>query len=166
MHDGKAEADQHQRWASHKFDLFTGMSADPRLDARAFEVGFCIVQHVNARRGTAILSDDTISDKTGIPKRWVLRARSLLRETGWLRWERTRTANVYQVLSGPLNAVLDHQEMLKEERRERLSKKRERRPSRNATGGTSECLRNATGGTSRNATGGRTRNATGGEHTP
>jgi hypothetical protein len=119
----QAKADQ-QTWASYKFDVLTGMSADPRLDARAFEVGFCILQHVNAKTGKAMLSDDTIADKTGIPKRWVLRARNLLWETRWLRWERTRTANVYQVLSDPLNAVLDHQEILKDERRERQSKTR------------------------------------------
>jgi hypothetical protein len=119
--NGSAEAGS---WASHKFDLLTGLSADPRLDARAFEVGFCIVQHVNAKRGTAMVSDDTIADKTGIPKRWVLRARNSLRESGWIKWERTRTANIYQVLSGRLNAVLDHQEMLREKRSERQSKTR------------------------------------------
>jgi hypothetical protein len=82
--DRTAEADQRRSFTGDKLDWMTALSADPRLDARAFEVGFCIAQHVNAQSGRAILSDDTISDKTGIPKRWVLRARQSLRDAGWI----------------------------------------------------------------------------------
>jgi hypothetical protein len=71
-----ADAKAAQRsFTGDKLDWMTALSADPFMDARAFEVGFCIAQHVNAKNGIAILSDDTISDKTGIPKRWVLRVR-------------------------------------------------------------------------------------------
>jgi hypothetical protein len=102
----------------------SAVSADPRLDARAFEVAFCIAQCVNSQTGIAILSDDTISDKTGIPKRWVARARANLRECKWIDWQRTKTANVYWTRGDPLNAVTDHQIMLKDGREERRKKRK------------------------------------------
>jgi len=119
-----AESDQRRTFTGDKLDWMTALSADPRLDARAFEVGFCIAQHVNSKSGRAIVSDDTISDKTGIPKRWVLRARKNLKEAGWINWRRTRTANVYWTLGGRINAVTDHQIFLKEARTERQNKTR------------------------------------------
>ncbi|WP_316195364.1 MULTISPECIES: hypothetical protein [unclassified Bradyrhizobium] len=116
-----AEADQ-RTYTGAKLDWMTALSADPGLDARAFEVGFCIVQHVNARTGCAMLSDDTISDKTCIPKRWVLRARGSLRDAGWIDWRRTKSANIYWTLGDRINAVTDHQTILKEKRTERQTK--------------------------------------------
>jgi hypothetical protein len=121
-----AEADQ-RTFTSAKLDWMTALSADPRLDARAFEVGFCIAQHVNAESGRAIVSDDTISDKTGIPKRWVLRARVSLKEARWIDWQRTRSANIYWTLADSISAVTDHQIILKEMRTERQSKARKAR---------------------------------------
>jgi len=56
-----------------KLDWLTALSADPRIDARAFEVGFCIMQHVNKRTRTAFVSTETIGEKTNIPKRWIAR---------------------------------------------------------------------------------------------
>jgi hypothetical protein len=73
------------------------------------------------------VSDDTISDKTSIPKRWVLRAHQSLRDTGWIDWRRTKTANVYRTLGDRINAVTDHQIILKEKRTERKSKSRKAR---------------------------------------
>jgi hypothetical protein len=119
-----AESDQRRRFTGDKLDWMTALSADPRLDARAFEVGFCIAQHVNSKSGRAIVSDETISDKTGIPKRWVLRARKALKEAGWINWRRTRTANVYWTLGDRINAVTDHQIFLKDARTERQNKTR------------------------------------------
>jgi hypothetical protein len=120
--DLAAKADQRRSFTGEKLDWMTALSADPRLDARAFEVGFCIAQHVNAETGLAILSDDTISDKTGIPKRWVLRARKSLKDAGWIDWQRTKTANIYWTLGHRINAVTDHQIILREKRAERQTK--------------------------------------------
>lgn len=110
-----------------KLDWMTALSADPRLDARAFEVGFCIAQHINAQSGITILSDDTICDETNIPKRWVLRARQSLKHIGWIDWRRTKTANIYWTLGSQIEAVNDHQKILKEKRIERQSKARKAR---------------------------------------
>jgi hypothetical protein len=121
------DVEQRRSFTGEKLDWMTSLSPDPRLDARAFEVGFCIAQHVNAQSGRAIVSDDTISDKTGIPKRWVLRARISLRDAGWIDWRRTKSANIYWTLGDRINAVTDHQIILKEKRTERQSKARKAR---------------------------------------
>jgi hypothetical protein len=123
MTEEAAKAKQ-RLFTGDKLDWLTALSADPRLDARAFEVGFCIAQHVNKETGLTILSDDTIADKTGIPRRWVQRSRDLLRATGWIDWNRTRTANVYWTRGEQLNAVTDHQILLKDARDERRQKQR------------------------------------------
>ncbi|WP_027514631.1 hypothetical protein [Bradyrhizobium sp. WSM1417] len=115
---------QLRSFTGDKLDWLSALSADPRLDARAFEVGFQIAQHLNAQNGVAILSDDTISDKTGIPKRWVLRARNALRSCGWIDWRRTKTANVYWTRGEQINQVIDHQILLKELRQERRLKRK------------------------------------------
>jgi hypothetical protein len=73
------------------------------------------------------VSDDTISDKTNIPKRWVLRARQSLRDAGWINWRRTKTANIYRTLGHRINAVTDHQIILREKRTERQTKARQAR---------------------------------------
>ena len=117
-----------------KLDWLTALSADPRIDARAFEVGFCIMQHVNKRTRTAFVSTETISEKTGIPVRYVERARATLRKAGWMTWRRTGTANVYSPLDGPMNAILDQQTLLKDQRDERRKQHPVRR-FRSATGG-------------------------------
>jgi hypothetical protein len=120
---------QEQRsFTSAKLDWLTALSADPRLDARAFEVGFCIVQHMNANSERSIVSDDAISDKTGIPKRWVLRARQSLKEAGWIDWQRTGMANVYSILRGRIDAVTERQLVLKEMRTNKRKARKSMRP--------------------------------------
>jgi hypothetical protein len=116
------EKEQRRSFTGNKLDWLTALSADPRLNARAFEVGFQIAQHVNLQSGLAILSDDTISDKTSIPRRWVARARNDLRECGWIEWQRTKTANIYWTRGEQLNAVMDHQILLKDGREARKKK--------------------------------------------
>ena len=119
MNSGTGAADERRTFTSEKLDWLVALSGDPRLDARSVEVGFCIVQHVNAKSGLAILSDDTIRDKTGIPKRWVQRARKKLREADWINWRRTRSANVYWTLPTRVNIVTDYLLILREQRKER-----------------------------------------------
>jgi hypothetical protein len=108
-----------QSFTGSKLDWMNAVSADPKLDARAFEVAFCIAQHVNQDTGQAFLSDHTICDKTGIPKRWVLRARKSLRDAGWINWKRTKTANVYWTLGERIDAISEHQLVLKAAREDR-----------------------------------------------
>jgi hypothetical protein len=124
MTEKKPDKAQQRSFTGDKLDWMAGVSADPRLDARAFEVAFCIAQHINQQSGLARLSDETIADKTGIPKRWIARARAALREAGWIDWRRTGDANIYWTKGEPLNAVLDHQAMLKDGRDEKRKKRK------------------------------------------
>src|SRR5258708_2903533 len=112
------EAAKQRSFTGDKLDWMAALSADSRVDARAFEVGFQIAQHINAKKGVAFVSDETISDKTGIPQRWVQRARATLRDAGWIDWKRTQSANVYWTLGDNINAVTDHQVMLRDARNE------------------------------------------------
>ena len=104
---------------SEKFDWLDAVVADHGIDARAKVVAYCIVQHINWKTGIAFVSDRTITDKTGIPKRWVQRARNDLRAAGWITWKRTGTANVYSIFTEPMAAIADHQRTLKEAREDR-----------------------------------------------
>lgn len=113
---------QQRSFTGDKLDWMTALSADPRLNARAFEIGFQIAQHVNKATGLAILSDDTLADKSSIPKRWVARARTDLREAGWIDWKRTKTANIYWTKGEHMDAITDHQIMLSDARKERRKK--------------------------------------------
>lgn len=127
MSKADTSAKQQRSFTGDKLDWMVSLSADPRLDARAFEVGFQIAQHVNKTSGIAILSDDTISDKTNIPKRWVARARTDLRDAGWIDWKRTKTANIYWTRGEQIDHVTDHQIMLKDDRDARRKKRKEAR---------------------------------------
>lgn len=113
------QQEQKRSFTGNKLDWMGAVMSDPRLDARAFEIAFCIAQHVNQQTGIAFLSDEVIADKTGIPGRWISRARRALRETGWIGWKRTGRANVYWTLGDNLNAIVDHQIMLKDQRDQR-----------------------------------------------
>jgi hypothetical protein len=123
--DNSYPAGARRTFAGEKFDWLTALNADPLMDARAFKVGFCIMQHVNQHSGKAFLSDETIADKTNVPIRSVQRARAALRDRGWLAWRRTRTANVYWSVADNMNAVTDHQTMLKDARDEKRKRRRE-----------------------------------------
>jgi hypothetical protein len=104
---------------SEKFDWLDAVMADHRIDARAKVVAYCIMQHLNRGTGFAFVSDPTITDKTGIPKRWVQRARNDLRAAGWIAWRRTGTANIYSPLTEPMPGIAEHQRILKKARRDR-----------------------------------------------
>lgn len=123
--------ERQRSFTSEKLNWMAGLAADPRIDSRAFEVGFCIAQHVNKERRTAILSDETIRDATNIPTRWVRRARRLLRDAGWIDWKRTRTANVYWTIGDNLSRTDDLLTVRREARaetRKRVKSGRQERP--------------------------------------
>jgi hypothetical protein len=113
-----------KEFTSRKLDWLKCCSFDRLLEPLDFKVGFVIIQHVNAKKGTAILSDETIADKTGGGSvRNVSRARCRLRDAGWLTWKRTRTANVYtpvfDKVSGTLDAITKSSDARRERRQER-----------------------------------------------
>ncbi len=86
------------------------MSFDPRLKPHPydFKVALQIAQHVSEKTGTAFVPDPIIDDKTGDGSpRNVWNARQRLRDTGWLTWRRTRTANLHSLNYEKVNGVLD-----------------------------------------------------------
>jgi hypothetical protein len=87
-HTNDIDAETVRTFTGQKLDWLTVVSADRTLKPAAFEVAFCIVQHVNAKTLIAILSDDVIIEKTGISRAEVERHRKSLRAAGWLTWRR------------------------------------------------------------------------------
>ena len=152
------EVDLLSSFASEKLDWIDTLIADPTLDARAKLVGICIMQHVNQNSREAFLSDETLSDKTSISIRSVHRARTALRNASWLAWRRTRTANVYVPLTTRMNAIIDRQILLRDERNERRKRRREllNKQSRSALDGRTERFRAAMGSRTGSATCDRT----------
>ena len=107
-------------FTSDKLDWLNALMSDGKISSTAFRVGFCIAKHINQHTGITFVSDETIGDETNISRRRIIEARNLLKNEGWVIWKRTRTANVYRLLSDNLNAILDEQikkSDLREERR-------------------------------------------------
>ena len=99
---------------SQKLDWLDAVMADERLDARAKVVAYGIAMHLNRARGNAFVSDRTLADKTGCRSvRTVQDGRSDLRALGWVDWKRTGSANVYSLLEGQKEAVVERQKMLR-----------------------------------------------------
>jgi hypothetical protein len=109
---------------SRKLDWLGALAVDPAVKAYAFKVGFAIVQHVNARSGWAMVSDETLADETSMAPRHVRRGRELLRERGWIERKRTKTANLYRPLSILLNSALDLLTTRRDHRQERRARRR------------------------------------------
>ncbi|MBR0801729.1 hypothetical protein JQ615_41030 [Bradyrhizobium jicamae] len=103
-------------WTSQKLEWLNRVSVDPRVKPGTFEVGFCIIQHANAGTGIAILSDRTISDKTGISSAEVYRHRQALKELGWITWTRGRHGLRIKPLFSRMNLMLDYLMHLREVR--------------------------------------------------
>ena len=115
-----AEQATHNKTAtSRKLDWLDALAVDSAVRPYAFKIGYCIMQHVNARTGKAMVSDETIADKTSLSRRHVRNARELLRSRGWITWTRTRTANIYRPLERLVNSATDLLTMRRDARQER-----------------------------------------------
>jgi hypothetical protein len=131
----KLPPEEVKSFTAKKLDWLSALSVDPRVPSYAFHVGFCIVQHANARTGIAMVADGTVGDKTGLSRRHVQRARDLLRAIGWIDWKRTRTASLYHFKTDNLNSALDLLTMRRDNRQERWTERVEmRRRGRNTPG--------------------------------
>lgn len=117
--------DSAKTFTSRKLDWLDCLAHDPQVAPWAFEIGYCIMSHVNAKKGCAFVSDETLADKSGMSVRTVRRARSLLRDAGWITWKRTSTANVYAPLFQKMNAMLDSIISKREARKERREMRRQ-----------------------------------------
>jgi hypothetical protein len=111
-----------------KLDWLTCVNFDRRLKQfpTVFKVAYVIANQVDEFKNTAFISDAAIADKAGdISVSQVQRSRKLLRDTGWLAWRRTYSANVYSLLSehvsGTWDAITASNEARKERRRKRRS---------------------------------------------
>lgn len=113
----------HNRTAtSRKLDWLDALAVDPAVKSFAFKIGFCIMQHVNARTGKAMVSDETIADKTSLSRRHVRNGRKLLQARGWIEWRRTRTANIYKPLDTNVNSATDLLTLRRDGREQRRKK--------------------------------------------
>ena len=107
MTEATDQAGHNKTATSRKLDWLNALLVDPFLKSYAFKVGFCIMQHVNAQTWKAMVSDETIADKTSLSRRHVRNGRELMRDRGWIKWRRTRTANIYTPLDTNLNSLTD-----------------------------------------------------------
>lgn len=111
-----APTDDTKSFTSWKLDLQKYLLADPRLKPADKLVAICILHHVNVRTRQAFVGAETISDKTCVCLRDIGRARKRLKETGWLYWFHTRTANTYTFSDKNLNVMRDHAVLQKDAR--------------------------------------------------
>jgi hypothetical protein len=118
-----APTDDTKSFTSWKLDLQKYLLADPRLKPACKLVAICILHHVNVRTRQAFVSAETISDKTCVCLRDIGRARKQLKETGWLDWFHTRTANTYTFSDKNLNVMRDHEVLQKDARDTRRKQK-------------------------------------------
>lgn len=121
---GAPHDDDAKTFTSRKLDWLDCLAHDPLVAPWAFEIGHCIMSHLNAKNGRAWVSDETLADKSGSSERTVRRARSQLRAAGWITWKRTSTANVYTPLFQKVNAMLDSIISKRDERKERRERRR------------------------------------------
>lgn len=96
-------------FTGRKCDLLKAMRFDGRVSDQAYRVAAGILDHLNEKTERTILSDDLIAFEIAGAPRTVRRARDLLRETGWMKWHRTRKANIYSFdfeKVGPILAMI------------------------------------------------------------
>jgi hypothetical protein len=114
-------------FTTKKLDWLACVNFDRRLKQfpTVFKVAYVIANQVDGSGNTALISDAAIADKAGgISERQVGRSRKLVRDTGWLDWRRTYSANVYSLLSEHISGALDAITASNEERKERRRKRR------------------------------------------
>lgn len=111
-------------FTSWKFDLLDAICADPELSPLDFKVAYVIAGCVNQQSGCAVVADETVADKANTNRRSVIRSRNNLRLNGWLDWRRTMSASVYWFKGDRLNAIVDHQTILRDRRLERRKERK------------------------------------------
>ena len=117
-----------KEFTTQKLNWLQCVCFDRRLNDGAFRVASVIAFHLNEASGRAYLSADTIAAMTG--SKWprkVARAIKLLKDTGWLNWERTKDANVYKPNYRNVKATLEVIGRLRFEKRQKLRQSRQTR---------------------------------------
>ncbi|TBC42723.1 helix-turn-helix domain-containing protein [Rhizobium ruizarguesonis] len=76
-----------KKFAAWKFDLLDRMSADPRLSATDFRVGYRLLHYMNSATGDCFPRQITIAADLGLTDRTVRNALVSLRACGWLTIE-------------------------------------------------------------------------------
>ena len=110
-------------FTGRKLDLLRAVRFDRTVTDYAYRVMSVIVDHLNEETERTRLSDGRIAFETGIG--WPLkvgRARRNLRDTQWLSWQRTRTANIYSVNFAKAPAILAVLERERSARRQNPAK--------------------------------------------
>jgi len=117
MTDEKAKTNR--KFTTRKLEWLQCVAHDPKIRPWAFEVAFCIMTHLNEGNGRSWVSDETLGDESSSPQRTVRRARVQLRDTGWLKWRRTSTANSYEPLYDKVSRTIDALVIKRDQRQER-----------------------------------------------
>jgi hypothetical protein len=115
---GDVTSGKGKSFTSRKLDWLTCVRFDRRINDHAYRVAATIADHLNEKTGRTMLSDDVIAFETG--SKWprkAVRARKLLRESGWLKWRRTRSANIYEPDYSRVNAMLATIAALRQQKR-------------------------------------------------
>ncbi|MGR9231170.1 helix-turn-helix domain-containing protein [Rhizobium leguminosarum] len=76
-----------KKFASWKFDLLDLMSADPRLSATDFRVGYRLLHYMDSATGDCFPRQETIAADLGLTDRTVRNSLVNLRACGWLTIE-------------------------------------------------------------------------------
>jgi hypothetical protein len=113
-------------FTAKKLDWGKCVSYDRRVSSFDFEVGGAIASYANDKTERARVSDQTIGDDIGHPWRSVVRARNRLRAAAWLRWRRTRNANIYELRFDQVERFLDMITVDREERKVRWESRKTR----------------------------------------
>lgn len=110
-----------------KFHILDLAQRDRALTPQSYRVLSCIWGHQNSKTGLCFPSDERIAQELGINRRTVLRARKLLREAGYLSWEKDLGGtNHYSFDCRRMNSLLDEQTLREDQRRELRLRRRSR----------------------------------------
>lgn len=124
------EADERKKvktFTSSKLDIQKAMLSDDRIPDGALRMALRVLHGVNEETGVAILGDETLADEIPRCSRSKCnRVRVLLEDLGWWQVEpgAGNRASVYRFSDKNVNAILDINIVLREQRKERRKQRR------------------------------------------
>jgi len=111
-------------FTSWKLNLQKYLLADPRLKPTYKLIAICILHHLNIKTLRAFVSAEAISDETHVGVRTVGRGIRRLKDIGWLKSQKTSTANKYEFSDKNVNQMMDRLVILRDARAAKRTKKR------------------------------------------
>jgi hypothetical protein len=109
-----------------KLTWLTAIRFDRRVTDFEYRVVSAIADHLSRKTGLAYVSDGIVAIETGCrTERSVRRARSNLRQYGYLSWQHTEDANVYGIEFAKVLDTLDTMKALKAEHRKKITRRQD-----------------------------------------